>query len=184
MKANFFNLTLACLVLCRLSYCNQEEDIHRRLETLMKEMSGGEFEDKKCISCSSSQVNIPDSLPELLVFVSFSLPEGVWLSLSQDLEKIGGTFVLRGIPQNSFKELAQRIYKLRQNGVNADIQLHPQLFDEYVIQKVPTFVVTDGTHWDKISGTLSLEYVLGEIQKNGDTKIAKKLLNKLQVGKL
>lgn len=174
--------TLIVLLTPCISPANEELTIQERLKRYMGSLSENTEQktDEKCLTCSNVARNIPDAIPSLLVFASFSMPDGVWLSISEDLNKIGGTFVIRGIPLNNFKELARQIYNLRQKGVNADIQLNPKLFDEYEINTVPAFVVQDGKIWDKISGTISVEYALNEIQRKGDGKIATSLLDNLR----
>ena len=104
----------------------------------------------------------------LMVFMSLSVPEQIWLDLSKEINKAGGVFVLRGLPNNSFKNLATVLLKLKERGMEAPIQLHPQLFEEYSIDQVPTFVVRDGKKFDKISGAISLSSALEKINEKGD----------------
>ncbi len=134
---------------------------------------------KTCQGCSSEDLSLEEPA-SLYVFMSFSLEDGLWLQFSKELEKIGGTFVLRGLPKNSFKELAYRIFDLQEKGVNAPIQIHPKLFQEYEIQLVPTIAVTDGSRYDKISGNLSLKCALEKMSEKGETHQAKFLYQQLK----
>ena len=132
---------------------------------------------KACSTCRSVK-DLSDDLPALYVFMSFSLEDNLWVQFSKELEKIGGIFVLRGLPQNSFKELANRIFELQQKGVNAPIQIHPNLFPEYDVQLVPTIAVVEGRQYDKISGNLSIKCALERMSIVGETKQAKILYQK------
>lgn len=120
---------------------------------------------EKCQNCNEMPVI---EGPQLMVFMSFSVPDHIWLSLAKEVEKLGGVFVLIGLPNNSFKEMVSKILKLKQQGLNANIQLNPKLFAQYDIQEVPTFIVTDDQKFDKISGTLSLDYALDLLAKKGE----------------
>jgi type-F conjugative transfer system pilin assembly protein TrbC len=181
MKKWVVFLLLYCLSGTIRAYSLDDEDIKSHLKILQEKYSNNidTLSEKKCLSCTRDFTHVSENLSPVLVFASFSMPDGLWVSLSQEVEKIGGTFILQGIPDNSFKELANKIYQLRQKGVKADIQLHPKLFDQYGIKRVPTFVVVDDQKWDKLSGSVSLEYVLKEITKNGECKIAAQILKKL-----
>ncbi len=103
--------------------------------------------------------------PKILIFISFSVPENIWLSLSEEMKNHQAVFVLRGLPDNSFKLLAQRIAYLKKKGMEASVQIHPNLFKEYEIQSVPTFVFTDADKIHKISGSVSLSYARDLISK-------------------
>jgi conjugal transfer pilus assembly protein TrbC len=125
-----------------------------------------------CLNCSSGDEIISlDS--HLLVFVSFSIPDHAWISLSKELEKIGGIFVLRGLPQHSFQALATRILTLKAQGVNAPIQLDPKSFITYEITQVPTIVVADKQTFDKVAGHVSIKFALEQMAKHGESKKAK-----------
>lgn len=129
---------------------------------------------KNCQGCNSENW-ISEASFSIYVFMSFSLEDDLWMQFSKELEKMGGTFVLRGLPQNSFKELANRIFDLQEKGVNAPIQIHPHLFQECDVQLVPTIAVIDGNQYDKISGNLSVKYALEKMAKQGETNQAKVL---------
>ena len=63
------------------------------------------MQSKDCSSCASGSVILEEPAP-LLVFMSFSLDESSYsIEFSKELERMRGIFVLRGLPQNSFKEL-------------------------------------------------------------------------------
>ncbi len=120
--------------------------------------------------------------PSLLVFMSFSVPDRLWVELSESLQKVGGAFVIRGLPDNSFRSFANKVASLRKRGVHAPIVLNPPDFSKYQINLVPTTILIDDNRFDKMTGTTSIRYALETFEKQGDTKNAKSLLDKLNRG--
>lgn len=127
---------------------------------------------KKCLVSPPSVANIQTTL---YVFVSFSLPEETWLSLSREVEKVGGVLVLRGLPDNSFKQLAYKIHALCEKGVLAPVQIDPKLFSKFDVTKIPCFVTTYKDDFDKLTGNVSLKFAL-EKMGNENAKMMGKLL--------
>ena len=119
-------------------------------------------------------------IPQVLVLMSFSIPDTAWISLSKELEKMGGVFVLRGLPEQSFQLLASRILKLKEQGVNAPIQIDPKSFLDYEINQVPTIVVVEEKIFDKVSGHVSLKFALEKMAQQGETKTASKMYQGLK----
>ena len=86
-----------------------------------------------------------DSDTPLKVYISFSVPEATWIEFSKPLEKLGGSFVLKGLPNNSFREFASRIMHLRKAGVLAPITIDPTSCE--TVSQVPSLSLTcDITH--------------------------------------
>ena len=112
---------------------------------------------KKCLTTvnASNNVEVP-----VYVMISFSVPEETWVSLSAEMEKIGAVFVLRGLPNNSFKELSKMLQHLSSIGVNAEVRIDPMLYTTYKIDKVPTFLIIDKDFHYTISGNVSLSYAM------------------------
>ena len=130
--------------------------------------------EQKTNQCSFMPVNT-DPQTALYVFMSFSLPDETWMAISHEVEKTEGVLVLRGLPENSFKQLAVKIYNLRKIGVRATVQVDPRLFDKYRIDKVPTFVTTDNDRFDKVSGNVSLAFALGKMETEAAQRLRKHL---------
>lgn len=128
---------------------------------------------KRCYVGNSKEVE-----PALLAFISFSLPDNILISISRSLKEYNGVMILQGLPQNSFKELSKRLISLKENGLLAQVQIDPRLFDRYEVSQVPTYVVPEDNTFDKIAGNISVEYALEAMAKNGETKKAKRLLQK------
>ena len=96
----------------------------------------------------------------LMVFISFSVPMESWKEWSVGMEKSGGTFVLRGLPDNSFQLFSKKVTELRKEGVKAPIVIDPEAYSKYGIEAVPAVVQLDGQKYDKMSGNIRLEEVL------------------------
>lgn len=129
--------------------------------------------EEKCHQCTKGDLSTVEE-SKLMVFMSFSIPDNLWVALSKEVEKAGGIFVLRGLPNNSFQELAKKILRLKQLGVNAPIQINPKVFQQYEIQEVPCFVtISEQGLYDKISGNISLDFALNYIEKRGETAFEK-----------
>lgn len=115
--------------------------------------------------------------PNLLVFVSFSMPVETLKSLAKQVNQIGGKIVLRGLVNGSFKQTAEKIKDLQK-----EVIIDPTLFDEYQVKVVPTFVLRNAKEeHDQLSGNVSLEYALEQMSSKGTTKTETlELLNKLR----
>lgn len=120
-----------------------------------------------------------DPNTSLYVFISFSVPDETWIMLSNELEKTDGIFVLRGLPENSFRELAVKMQDLRKKGIMATVQIDPLLFEKYGIEQVPCFVIAEEKRFDKLSGNVTLAYALEKMEAHGETAIAKTMRAKL-----
>lgn len=149
------------------------EELKQKKELIKKNIS--EIEHSTQISgnpgkCSMTQ-QIQEYSSSLYVFVSFSLPIETWLSLSKDVEKVGGILVLRGLPENSFKSLSEKIYFLRKQGVNATVQIDPRLFSKYTVEHVPCFVTVEQDTFSKLSGNISLAFALEKMSSESSRKL-------------
>lgn len=76
---------------------------------------------------------------DLLVFVSFSLPENDFLELAKQAKNYGATLIIRGFKNNRLSETKAAALKLNASGARWSI--HPQLFKTFSIDKVPAVVV-------------------------------------------
>lgn len=106
----------------------------------------------------------------LMVFISFSVPLESWKDLSAQLEKTDGVFVLKGIPDNSFEKLSEKLVELKAAGVNAPIDIDPEKFETHGIVEVPAFVLEEGPRTDKIFGNIRLDTALREIAEKGEMR--------------
>ena len=99
-----------------------------------------ENQQKKCSFSSHAMDPSPSaesSNGKLLCFISFAVPLESWKEHSYFLKKTGGSFVLRGLPKNSFPILSQKLLELRKAGLRAPILLDPSSFENYEIDRYP-----------------------------------------------
>jgi conjugal transfer pilus assembly protein TrbC len=142
-------------------YATEDKDTSAWLKDELKEMLLlNQKQDLPTLmnKCTAGIAESPDS--KLLVFVSFSMPDATLLDLANEVNQAGGIFVIRGLPENSFKALAQKMLGLLDKGLKVSIQINPTFFQKYEIEKVPTFVLLGENDYDKVSGNISLEYAL------------------------
>lgn len=102
------------------------------------------------------------------IFVSFSMPESLLLSLDKTAQQIGAKLVIRGLKNNSFKETISYIKNLNNKGMIIDID--PKAFSAFDVKHVPSFVINEGEKFDKITGNLSIPYVLEQFLDKGALK--------------
>lgn len=90
-------------------------------------------------TCHGPSLDLPSKKEEeILIFVSFSMPEASLIKLSQE----GGTkgrLILRGLKNNSFSETAQLLKKLE-----IQVDLDPEAFKTFHVTTVPTFIYLKG----------------------------------------
>lgn len=125
--------------------------------------------------------------PKLLVFVSFAIPVESLKTLSAQVSQLGGKLVLRGLANGSFQQMAQKLKKLQ-----IEVIIDPTLFEAYEIKHSPTFILRSApttsaeeelSH-DRLTGNISLEYVLEQFSAHGETRLqALEMLQNLR-GKL
>ncbi len=114
-----------------------------------------------CENCSSGIQSTAAKEPNIengiLVFVSFSMSGSALKQLSMDSKKYGATLVLRGVYQDSFLKMKDKILSIHPAGLHLSID--PNLFDDYKISRVPTFVlVKNGHEINRLSGNVTLEF--------------------------
>jgi type-F conjugative transfer system pilin assembly protein TrbC len=139
---------------------------------------------RKSLESKDSQNSQDIRYPKLLVFVSFSMQMDTLKTLAQDVNRVGGKLVLRGLVKGSFPETLKKLQELKQ-----ELLIDPTLFESYQIQQVPTFILreqsTEGADekvtYDMLKGNVSLGYALEQFSLNGDVKEhAKHLLHNLR----
>ncbi|HAU0262608.1 TPA: type-F conjugative transfer system pilin assembly protein TrbC [Legionella pneumophila] len=114
---------------------------------------------------------------QVLVFLSFSMPERSLHAWLLQCKQSGATPVVRGLIHNSFKETMTAIQKLSQKkGIG--MQLDPILFKTFEITAVPAVVYVKDmpacpanmnckpVDYDKLYGDVSLDYALEKLASN------------------
>jgi type-F conjugative transfer system pilin assembly protein TrbC len=122
----------------------------------------------------------PDS-SQVLIFVSFSMPEASLIAYAKDVAKIGGRLVFQGLVDDSFRATQAKFLAL---GIAADID--PTLFETFSVKRVPLIVhapihqgevQAQGT--DQLLGHVSLKYALEQFQDKGEVAGCQGYLKKL-----
>ncbi len=113
--------------------------------------------------------------PELLVFVSFSMPHESLVRLAEQARRADGVLVFRGLAGATLREMTARLAPLTKAG--AAMQINPQAFARFGIKVVPTFAVADGDHGcaqstcdgqaQLVSGDVSLDFALERLARQG-----------------
>lgn len=86
-------------------------------------------------SVNQSAVNQTD----VLVFVSFSMPEASLKRIAAETARIGGVMVIRGFKDGSLQKTIVASQELA--ALQGELLIHPELFDHYQIKEVPTTVL-------------------------------------------
>jgi conjugal transfer pilus assembly protein TrbC len=111
---------------------------------------------------SSSSVS-SDQDTEVLIFISFSMPEASLKALSQSMTGCGykTRLVLRGLVDNSFRKTATRIRDLE-----TEIEINPQAFEIFDIKEVPTFVrVHKDREVARLKGNVTLGFAIDRLRE-------------------
>lgn len=133
--------------------------------------------------------------PELLVFVSLSMPEESLRRIGQQARKAGAVVVLRGtkhgLKKGTWIASINALKPITDTG--ADVQIHPELFGRYSVTAVPAVVVAAspqaGCQDDAcaaksavVYGDVSLDYSLEQLSDRRDQigMIARSRLNRLR----
>ena len=98
----------------------------------------------------------------LFIFVSLSMGDAALKSLYQEAQDYGAVLVLRGLEDNSFKKTAETLQRLA-----IHVQIDPELFERYQVQRVPTFVYLRRQKVHILAGHTSLHYALSRFKAEG-----------------
>ena len=134
--------------------------------------------------------------PQLLVFVSLSMPEGALRKLVEQAERTRAVLVLRGLKDGSMVKTAAAVRQVLGER-RAALQIDPQGFDRFGVNQVPTFVLLrDGsqaqrcadascvpaTSYAMLAGDVTIEYALEWIETHSSSaqREAEVLLQRLR----
>lgn len=128
---------------------------------------------------------------DILVFVSFSMPNELLAQYSKQAKEAGAVMVLRGLVDNSIAKTQARALK-----VNAEIapwEINPGSFRKFKIDKVPAIVLVDDdkaiadesgcaqpVSYLRIDGDISIRQALNTMKWRGDGNLAKLAEQKLK----
>lgn len=98
------------------------------------------------------------SKEKILIFVSFSMPKQSLIELMQQASKYNAVLVIRGIKNNSFKQMASAIHELGLEQTSS-FEINPELFKRFEIKQIPTFVlIKNDQEVSRLKGNVSLAY--------------------------
>lgn len=130
--------------------------------------------ESNCTQCKSSFLSNKSSTPpakekhsskDLIIFVSSSMPATSLKALFWQAQRAGVPLVFRGLIDNSFAKTKAFFEEQQING-----EIDPNLFSEYHVSEVPTFVIREGKSFDVLQGNISLEDALTLFKKKGELK--------------
>jgi conjugal transfer pilus assembly protein TrbC len=114
--------------------------------------------------------------PDLLIFVSFSMPREALVRTIDQVERAGGTLVFRGLKGNSMKRMGEEVRALIGER-NVPVVIHPPAFQQFTIRQVPAVVIAnakagsvmeDGCSkpetFAKVTGDVTLNFALDYIE--------------------
>lgn len=121
---------------------------------------------------------------KIFVFISFSMPENLILEYIEEAKYYNAILVLKGLLKDnkgkfSVSETVKKIMEIT-NKKGGNIIIHPQLFDNFKINQVPTILkirenyecISNGgmctsiPEFDKISGSISIKYATQLFKEN------------------
>lgn len=155
-----------------------QKSVQVKAHTLLKSVEPNK---RSCqMQSGVSSIQQPKSSSILLLFVTLSMNDGVLKAYDEDLRKVGGRLVIRGLIDDSFLKTSKR---LKQLGIEVDID--PTVFDQFKVEHVPTFIHAKGrpgayeSVHDRLTGSVSVLYALEEFERGGECDAAP-LLKKLR----
>ena len=114
--------------------------------------------------------------PELLVFVSFSMPHASLVRLAEQARQANAVLVFRGLAGATLRQMVERLQPLARTG--AAMQINPEAFTRFGIEVVPTFVLTARSAdcgeracegpTRRLAGDVSLDHALDRLARSGE----------------
>ena len=92
------------------------------------------------IAGTSSSDEAKKEQNKIIIFMSYSVPKSVWQKLRDEANALKQPiqFVLRGLPSNSFQELAKKVMEYE-----CQVSIDPPLFERYGVTAVPAFLIKE-----------------------------------------
>ncbi|WP_010303974.1 type-F conjugative transfer system pilin assembly protein TrbC [Candidatus Odyssella thessalonicensis] len=108
----------------------------------------------------SERQMVKQNSEQILVFVSFSMPDASLKALAHSAALQPVTLVLRGLIENSFKKTGEKVKDL-----NTALDINPQAFEDYHVTQVPTFIlVRHGKEVARLSGNVTVEFAVTQLR--------------------
>lgn len=132
---------------------------------------------------------------ELLIFVSFSMPQESLKLWAEQASRLGCPLLLRGFVDNDLTKTTAKTHALFGEKANIEISIDPEKFQKFNIDVVPAVVIVardkvaiekegvDGSsvsHFDLVYGDTTLEEALKCIAKSGSPANQKSAMHYLK----
>lgn len=146
----------------------QKDEKREEAQALIAAVTGKK-ESKVCGGAQAlDETTVEGRYPNLLVFVSFSMPMESLKLLGDQVQKAGGSLVFRGLVKDSFPLTAEKMRKL-----GTEAMIDPTLFEAFQVKGVPTFVMLSTPlqtleqlpSYDQLTGHVSLKHALDTFQR-------------------
>jgi len=115
--------------------------------------------------------------PELLIFISFGMPEQSLKLWAIDASRAGGKLLLRGFFENSLQKTADKTLAVFGEEPNVDVAINPERFQQFKIEVVPAVVLLQPKQsledrdaipdFDVVYGDTTLRAALERISQSG-----------------
>lgn len=116
-------------------------------------------------------------VPELMVFVSFSMPHESLVRIVDQSEKTGARLVFRGFIGTKLTDMSKRIAELL-GSHRVEVVVHPPAFTQFKVNQVPALVISQSDaanqldngcaqadRYVKVTGDVSQDYALDYIER-------------------
>lgn len=100
---------------------------------------------------------------DVIVFLSFSMPKNSLRLWIKQAYESGASVVIRGLHKDSFNKTTSIVSELISEE-GGGVQIHPDLFKQYKIEKVPAVLVRNAEKIDVVYGDVGLDSALNRIQ--------------------
>jgi len=155
------------------------------MRSMIKEREGIDL--KKMLAADAQKKSGTD----LIVFVSFSMPDDILASYSEQAKEAGATLVLRGLVENSITKTQRRAIPLNKQLAAWDV--NPGLFRKFDIKRVPAIVLADSKEGQtiedgcappsaslQVEGAVSIKQALLLMRQRGDGYLAQEAATRLR----
>lgn len=115
--------------------------------------------------------------PEMMIFVSFSMPRGSLLRIVEQSERTGARLIFRGFYGDKMTDMAAHISALLGKH-RVEAVIHPPAFNQFKVNQVPALVLAQSNAGDqldsgcaqperyvKVTGDVSQDYALEYIER-------------------
>lgn len=187
-----------------VKHSNDASQLVKSIDTRMRTMqfadNGGKLADSKGVNIERMlgrywnryQQSKEEKMPELMVFVSLSMPGRGLRELGEQVAKAGGVLVIRGMIENSLPKTIEKVHTLHEKGL--PVMINPILFRKFQVSSVPSIVLLDKKNAfcltpesnctpvaDRITGNVTIDHALELFAASGDySEKAKEYLAKFR----